>query len=187
LKSVRLNTSLNKRKIEVVRGVIWHSCVHSYGRNFFKGHFQILCTFPTIFSKLRFVWHWFFYWRIALSIESVCHTFNMFPKWFPPFYRHLKTFEKMFKTSLVCNFPAIFWKLRVITMTLIYLLTYSPESGECLSYFQYFSKVISHHSMVIWSRNFRKKCSKLHFCGWQKIEYGSLLSDIFNITFVAEI
>ena len=69
-------------------------------------------------------------------------------------------------------------------MTLIFLLTYSPESGESFSYPQHVSKVISHHFTAIWSKNFRKKCSKSHFCGWRKNEFRSWLSDIFHFSAV---
>ena len=63
---------------------------------FFRGYFQVFRAFPAIFSFLRVVWPWFFYQRIARSLESVFHTLNMFPKWFPvtlqPF--EAKTFNK---------------------------------------------------------------------------------------------
>ena len=45
---------------------------------FFKLPFQNLRTFPAIFSFLRVVWSWFFYWRNALGSENLSDTLNMF-------------------------------------------------------------------------------------------------------------
>ena len=42
--------------------------IQSYARNlFFKDSFQLFRTFPAIFSFLRVVWCWFFYWRKELG------------------------------------------------------------------------------------------------------------------------
>ena len=47
-------------------GVICY--LQSYARNlFFKDSFQLFRTFPAIFSFLRVVWRWFFYWRKELG------------------------------------------------------------------------------------------------------------------------
>ena len=67
-------------------------------------------------------------------------------------------------------------------MTLIFLLTYSPESGECFSYLQHVPKVISHHSTAISSQNFRKKVQNFTFVADEKMsfDHGEVLDFFFE-------
>ena len=63
---------------------------------FFRPSFQQFRPFPAIFSFLRVVWLWFFYWRIARTLRNVFHTQIMLLKWFPTILRSFeaKVFEK---------------------------------------------------------------------------------------------
>ena len=67
--------------------------------------------------------------------------------------------------------------------TLIFLLTYSPESGEYFSYPQHVSKLISHHSTAIWSKIFRRKKSKSDFREDPKSISGAVFKPTFQLLY----
>ena len=128
----------------------FYSCYSPMQGIFFYSRFLRNFASPTIFSFLRVVRPWFFYWRVAFSSESVLNTYNVSPRCF---FTTLRRFEVKVlvkncqKWEIVTSSKLLFYSrflrnfhfsydifISTCRTSLIFLSTYSLEFRECFEY-----------------------------------------------------
>ena len=91
---------------EVLTRCSMHLATVLYKEPFILGFLKGFSTFVSIFSLLRVLCPWFFYWRIALSSDNVLDMQNTPRRWF---LAELEGYEAKVFTKKVVNISIYFW------------------------------------------------------------------------------